>query len=768
MNPQLPKKAYAQVLREDGYPLHDPFSWVNAEEIEQTLEVLAQVLQDISPTNSQLIRPEHQDPSGLADRVWQTIWLASGENPDKCLATFVEIFIFKFLSDLGVLTTNDTGIGVSFTDARTKDRDTCYKFYHAHVRPHIKHLFPPSAEDGSSVINGTVLDPEVHEHNRLFHDILDEFEKFGSLTHIEPEFKSRLYERFMKNSPSQTNWGQFFTPRNIVKAMVEMSEIDKLPDGAAVHDPACGVGGFILEPTLTKRTRDYSFKDGELRCKLNYTGHDRDLKTVILAKANMLIHLNELLRTNRGTPQAFAAAFNETFRSFHTSILGSISETPSEVYDLVLTNPPFVVEGTSKIKGFSREEGRLKDFYKVSGFGVEGLFLEKIIHSIKPGGKALVIVPDGLLNRIDDKKLRAFIRDKCYLHAVVSIPKRAFYTTEKKTYILVLQKKEAGDGDQKDPVFSYVVTRTGETLDASRFEDENDLPEMVRLFKYFKADPIAFESPTPKCKVWPVSRFAPDTHWSVDRWWTHEERVALGVADADPSTTLDEFTDQLDEEATAIGEAAAELRALDSQSPELGTTVKVSLSDKAYFDLFIGKRVTKKELIACQDGQVPVYSANAIEPWGYLDDSNISDFTDDFVLWGIDGDWGLNVMRAGTKFRTTDHCGAIRILHDQIDADYLYYALRWVRDEEGLDRTLRANLRNMKRLSVPFPVRVDGEGEPQVIEVDRGDEKIRVLDLDLERQQEIAAYYRAFEEARDALRDRFLSVTDVQLLPPTA
>ncbi|MCB4235012.1 SAM-dependent methyltransferase [Kaistella anthropi] len=43
---------------------------------------------------------------------------------------------------------------------------------------------------------------------------------------------------------SKKNWGQFFTPRNVVKAIVEMSEIDKLPDGSNVYDPACGVGGF--------------------------------------------------------------------------------------------------------------------------------------------------------------------------------------------------------------------------------------------------------------------------------------------------------------------------------------------------------------------------------------------------------------------------------------------------------------------------------------------------------------------------------------------
>jgi len=173
-------------------------------------------------------------------------------NPDACLATFVETFIFKFISDLGVLTQNESGVGVSFSDTIQKDRDKCLRFYFEYVRPYIKLIFPPDTIDGTSVINGTVLKPEVSEHNILFHNILKEFQDFGELTHIDPEFKSRLYEHFLKKSISQKNWGQFFTPRNIVKAMIEMSQIETLPNGAKVHDPACGVGGFILEPILTK------------------------------------------------------------------------------------------------------------------------------------------------------------------------------------------------------------------------------------------------------------------------------------------------------------------------------------------------------------------------------------------------------------------------------------------------------------------------------------------------------------------------------------
>jgi type I restriction-modification system DNA methylase subunit len=127
-----------------------------------------------------------------------------------------------------------------------------------------------------------------------------------------------------------------------------------------VHDPACGVGGIILEPLVTKRPRDFAFESGRLTSKLKYTGFDRDEKTIILAKANMLIHLNELLRVNPRSTTEFARMFNESFISLHSSILGSLAVIEEDEYDLIMTNPPFVVSGTSKTKQFISDSGPLK------------------------------------------------------------------------------------------------------------------------------------------------------------------------------------------------------------------------------------------------------------------------------------------------------------------------------------------------------------------------------------------------------------------------
>ena len=86
---------------------------------------------------------------------------------------------------------------------------------------------------------------------------------------------------------------------------------------------------------------------------------------------------------------------------------------------------------------------------------------------------------------------------------------------------------------------------------------------------------------------------------------------------------------------------------------------RLSLSDTDKFETSIGKRILNKQLVA--DGSVPVYSANVIEPFGYIDELLITDFSVPSVLWGIDGDWMTNYMPENIEFYPTDHCGFIRL-----------------------------------------------------------------------------------------------------------
>jgi type I restriction-modification system DNA methylase subunit len=735
---------YIYILKEDGYPLKTPFEYDQLLQIQQSLSLINKLLKTINDTNSRIVAQKLLNPTQLAENVWQDVWITgAGDNPAGCLATFVEIFLFKYLSDLGLLKMDSAGTEISFDKVFSVGRDNCLKYYFKHVRNHIKTLFPPSTYDGTSVINGIVLKPDVAEHNIVFYEILNEFKGFGLLTPLDPEFKSRIYETFLKESPSKKNWGQFFTPRNVVKAIIQMSNIDSLPENSKVHDPACGVGGFILEPLLQSNQRDIAVGEKEINRRLIYSGYDRDLKTAILAKANMLIHLSHLLVDNPALANQFADLINSTFRSCHKSILGSLNDTPNEKFDLIMTNPPFAVTGSPLLKKHIHNNGNLNDFYNIPSSGIEGLFIQQIVKSLKEERFAFVIVPDGVMNRTTDIDLRRFIRTECILHAIISLPHRTFYTTSKKTYILVIQKRcRTKTIIQHQKIFAYLVANTGETLDAKRFPCENDLPKMVRLYKIFMAVPDTFETNDPQCKLIDLVDLAPEKHWSVDRLWSRQERLSLGLIEEAPSYTPEEYQSIVQEKLTAMQEIAQELQRI-TTLPNHEQIITTSLSNDNYFRRSIGKRVLLKELREMpKEASIPIYSANVKEPWGYVVKSNIEDFSHDSFLWGIDGNFEFNVIRAGNPFATTDHCGRLEIIHPLIDASYVRYQLEQSKKE--LDRSLRASLGRMGELSIEIPAKLDKEEN---------------LVPDIEMQQQIAELYDQLQAYKHQIEEDLQELT---------
>ena len=174
----------------------------------------------------------------------------------------------------------------------------------------------------------------------------------------------------------------------------------------------------------------------------------------------------------------------------------------------------------------------------------------------------------------------------------------------------------------------------------------------------------------------------------------------------------------------------------------VGETRTVSLGDESLFRLSIGRRVLKKELFHASGGDVPLYSANVIEPFGYLPDSNLTDFSASSVLWGIDGNFEIAVKDAGLPFAITDHCGRIEILQPALDAHYCGAAIALAR-AHGFDRTLRPSLVRMKGLTFEVPVRDDGS-------------------FDLDAQRPLAARYEAVNEALREAGRAFTALADLQ------
>lgn len=533
----------------DGKPVreHFPLQQIEgrtlaAEVTHRLVNLIDRASQTLSPANDALAAAKIIDPSQLANTVWQKIWVTTGKEPEKCLYNVVEIFVFKFLSDTGVLTGN-----YSFKTVVGKLIEGDYvalDHYARVVRPMIRRLFP-EGDDGTTIINGTIFVNEKGEPNSaqatLFAEVLRDFQSFdndhGSMQSIDRQFKTRLFESFLRQSAGVKSLGQYFTPRNVVQAMVRMSPASKLVAGARICDPFCGVGGFILE-TIAENPhilREFEPRGKKVRPRITLRGYDKgtdekdDERTIILAKANMLIYFSDLLGTYNDA--AYLKEFsNHAFNVFLLirNNLGSFSVVDDEPYDLILTNPPYVTSGSRSLR-LAIDAAGLSTVYPPVGRGTESIAIQWVIRNLKPGGKALVVVPDGLMNQ---SAVINIIKDNCIVDFIGALPTRTFFSTPKKTYILEITKKNSADEVQTTPVMAYLVSDIGESRDARRIPiDRNDLIDMVDAHNFFMANKAKYEPTSPRCKILDWTEFSSLTQWLVERHWSQEERSALGLED---------------------------------------------------------------------------------------------------------------------------------------------------------------------------------------------------------------------------------------------
>lgn len=739
-----------KITDESGNVLTSQFSITD----ERLPALIEKINYSINEKNNQILPKKLVNPTGLARSIWQDIWSVSGATPENCLYTFVELFIFKYLSDLGILRSTNSFDFVMGMYTTGDTADEALQYYADNIRKKIKELFPYNPTDNTTIINGTIFvskdQKAVAGYSTVFKKVLQKFNDYGRLEHIDYDFKSQLFESFLKESISKKNWGQFFTPMKVIRAIEKIAK-DEIKEGAVICDPACGVGKFLLEPIKSRLDRFYSVEGDKVIPKITIRGFDKgfdkdEQKTIILAKANMLIYFSEIIKDHPNHTKEFAKIFNDSFTLKTNSILGTLKDPIENEYDLILTNPPYVTSGSSNLKEEIQKDFDLKSYYKVNAIGVEGLFMEWIVRALKPDGKAFVIVPDGIFNRQNDKNLRAFLRQECFIDGIISLPLNTFFTTNKKTYILCLTKKNTKADIQTYPVFTYLVSEIGESRDVYRFDiEQNDLNEATTLYGFFKGNKSSFDSinKDPRCKIVPVEKFDPDTHWSVDRWWSKEEKIALGIEEEGRAIDVLEFSSLVSEMADTFGSFSSMLKEVGEKKKRIINKKIISLGSKEYFELFIGKRITKTELRSIQ-GDIPIYSANVFNPIGHHHSSNVAHFDHDCVLWGIDGNFEFNAIKKHTPFVTTDHCGTIRVLTKGILDDYLMIELERCKHIYGFDRELRSSLKNMKQIKVEIPILPSG-------------------DFDISAQQEIIKKYNVIADLKAKAKEYELTLKELAI-----
>lgn len=166
------------------------------------------------------------------------------------------------------------------------------------------------------------------------------------------------------------------------------------------------------------------------------------------------------------------------------------------------------------------------------------------------------------------------------------------------------------------------------------------------------------------------------------------------------------------------------------------------ISDTDLFELSIGKRVLKDEINNEEKG-IPVYSANVFEPFGHIEKELLENFEVSSVLWGIDGDWMVNVIPAKEPFYPTDHCGVLRIKSNKLHPKYLAWVLQKEGERVRFSRTNRASMDSMRGLTITAPSEKIQTG--LIKKVEKLEKKIKdsqdIIDGIAKRKEAIIKYY---------------------------
>lgn len=556
------------ILDEDANEIVTAIKLKNEER--KIAKLIGRLTIDLSDSNNQLQQIKYSDPTNLAKKIGGLLKTIKFTTPKDSLYTFVELFLFKYLSDINILSSTenfDYILNLYGKDGRS-EAEVLYRYIHE-PREKISKLFP-EAPDKTSLINGFVFHADKDADGNYisnnadattFHEVIKLFKEYedtdGKFIDINRDFKSKLFETFTKQEKTKENAGKYFTPLKIVKGMVDMVDIK---EGDEICDPACGVGKFLLEAAL-KIDEPFTFKNGHVVKRIKLYGYEKEMDekgstsgydlTTILAKANTMIYFSSLFKDNNTLSNIKTISrelLNETYFSSKT-ILGTLEKIDGKQYDVILANPPYYQ--SALISKSAKDTG----FYTEKGLGVEGLFLEWIIKSIKPNGIANIVLPDGIFTNVGNKRLHEFITTNCYIEAIISLPINTFFNTPKKTYIMTLRKKRDVAQIQDYPIFAYYCASIGETLDVYRFDtDDNDFQTAVNKYNLFRSckdknkiddylKPI-FEDDL-KLKLFTINSFAEHTAWDIEKRWTDEEKVKMGVKKADVIMNLDEFSEYL-------------------------------------------------------------------------------------------------------------------------------------------------------------------------------------------------------------------------------
>ncbi len=410
------------------------------------------------------------------DKIWDSFWTGGITNPLTVIEQFTYLLFIKSLDDKQLASEKAASVlgieaKITFDGAQKDLRWSNFKHF--------------AAEKMYEVVSGQVF-PFIKNLNRDENSAFARFMADAIFTIPTPKMLETvvtnidelmadlplkdlgdLYEYMLSKLTTAGKNGQFRTPRHIIDMMVQLT---KPHPKDKIMDPSAGTAGFLISAAeyLKKHHETEIFTSEELKKHFNnemFNGNEIDTTMLRIGAMNMLLH-------DVNNPQIH----------YRDSLLKSNNQR--EMYSLVLANPPF--------KGSLDKEGVAEDLTRITNTTkTELLFVGLILGLLQTGGRAAVIVPDGVLFGASNAhlSLRKELIDKHHLTGVVSMPSGVFKPyAGVSTAILLFTKTGMGGTDK---VWFYDMEADGYSLDDKRESIEaNDIPDIIKRYDNLKDEKL--------------------------------------------------------------------------------------------------------------------------------------------------------------------------------------------------------------------------------------------------------------------------------------
>ena len=266
---------------------------------------------------------------------------------------------------------------------------------------------------------------------------------------LDIDVKGEIYEGLLQKNAEdiKSGAGQYFTPRPLIKAMVEVTRPEP---GMTICDPACGTGGFLLA-AYDFITQNFDL-DKEQKKFLKYKAFiGKDIVDGVVRLCVMNLYLHGIGPTSLG----------DADQKVPIEVGDSLISEPNEHYDIVMTNPPFgkkssitIVNGEGKASKESITYER-QDFWATTS-NKQLNFLQHCKTLLRINGKCAIVVPDNILFEGGaGETVRRRLLHECDVHTLLRLPTGIFYAQGVKANVLFFEKKSASEKPSTKELWIY-------------------------------------------------------------------------------------------------------------------------------------------------------------------------------------------------------------------------------------------------------------------------------------------------------------------------